>query len=77
MSARFLLCVDLDTNQEVCAVPKGGWETSDKTLEAAAAREAYEEGAHPRRRRRVVLALYSHSTSYSLLPLPLAAVFAL
>lgn len=25
-------------------VPKGGWEPSDKTLEAAASREAFEEG---------------------------------
>jgi diphosphoinositol-polyphosphate diphosphatase len=31
----------------ITTVPKGGYEASDKTLEAAAAREAYEEGRLP------------------------------
>ena len=47
-------------------VPKGGYETSDRTLEAAVQREAYEEGPPP-------LPLYVHARVLHQRPYPLHA----
>ena len=39
-----VLLVSSRKRPDYWVLPKGGWETTDKSLEAAAAREAYEEG---------------------------------
>ncbi|KZS92470.1 hypothetical protein SISNIDRAFT_412634 [Sistotremastrum niveocremeum HHB9708] len=45
-------------------LPKGGWETSDKTLEAAASREAFEEAGVHGKITKYVTTIPTESTTY-------------
>ncbi|KZV97905.1 hypothetical protein EXIGLDRAFT_729422 [Exidia glandulosa HHB12029] len=69
-----VLLVTSRKRPEYWVLPKGGWETSDKTLEAAAAREAYEEAGVMGTVTRFILTISTASTTYHVYELDVSSL---
>ncbi|EJD47197.1 NUDIX hydrolase [Auricularia subglabra TFB-10046 SS5] len=69
-----VLLVTSRKRPECWVLPKGGWETSDKTLEAAAAREAYEEAGVHGTITRFVLTINTPNATYHVYELDVSSL---
>ncbi|EGN98865.1 hypothetical protein SERLA73DRAFT_181561 [Serpula lacrymans var. lacrymans S7.3] len=69
-----VLVITSRKRQDLWVLPKGGWEQSDGTLEAAASREALEEAGVRGKITRYVTTIQSPSTTYHFYELEVASL---
>ncbi|KAH7097138.1 NUDIX hydrolase domain-like protein [Auriculariales sp. MPI-PUGE-AT-0066] len=71
-----ILLITSRTQHDRWVLPKGGWETTDKSLEAAALREAYEEAGVQGTIRRFVVTISTPAVTYHVYEMDVSGLLA-